>query len=323
MTKIPALVSALLVTALTSPRVSGQPLSDSVHSMEMTIHAPGVTLSGTLLQPAHSSTTAVLLISGSGPTDRNGNSPLLPGPNNSLLQLADSLAKHNIASLRYDKRGIAKSHPDSIFREDEMSFDLITGDALRMYQWLQRQGYTRIFIAGHSEGSLVGLVVAQQVQPAGMISLSGAGRKAGDILKEQTASLPPALHAELSQDLDSLEHGHMVSHVSPELFSLLRPSLQPYMKSWLPLNPAVLAASLHCPFLIIQGTKDLQITVADADKLHAAHPSSQLVVVSDMNHVLKKISTDLPADNISAYSDPRLPLPSEVVSSIVHFIGRP
>jgi len=290
---------------------------------EITLEAKGVTLSGSLVTPVNDSkSVAVLLIAGSGPTDRNGNSPLLPGANNSLLQLADSLAAHGIASLRYDKRGIGKSRfTDNASIVNSTIMD-IAADAEALFGLLRQKGYKRIMIAGHSEGSLIGLLIANKVLADGFISLAGAGRKAAVLLKEQTRSqFTDALFQEFTLALDSLENGMRVTKVNPALINLLAPAVQPYLQSWLPLDPAALISKLSCPALIVQGTKDLQVTEADARALRTANPAAKLLLVDDMNHVLKIVKENDRAANIKAYSDPSLTLPGTLITGIVTFAG--
>lgn len=290
---------------------------------EITLKTTGVTLSGSLVTPVNDTKkTAILLIAGSGPTDRNGNTPLLPGGNNSLLQLADSLAAHGIASLRYDKRGVGKSKLTDNASVSAMTIGDIAADAEIVFNFLRQKGYKRILIAGHSEGSLIGLLIANKVKAEGFISLAGAGRKAGILLKEQTKSqFSDKLFQEFAQALDSLENGLRVKKISPALLNLLAPVVQPYMQSWLPLDPAALIGNLSCPALIIQGTKDLQVTEADAKALHAANRAAKLLLIDDMNHVLKIVRENDRASNSKAYTDPSLPLPGSLITGIVTFAG--
>jgi len=302
---------------------SGQTSTSGLNykNIDVSVHVKNVTLSGTFFQPlSNKKSSVVLIIAGSGPTDRNGNSIALPGKNNSLLQLADSLAQYGIATLRYDKRGIGKSQPDTIVGEENVTIDNMTDDAEAMYNWLMSQGYYNIYIAGHSEGSLIGMMIAEKLKPAGFISIAGAGRKAGDILKEQVAAQLPGLKTELDSDIDSLERGLSVSAVDPSLAGLLRPSIQPYMRSWLRLDPQKIMGGLNCPVLIIQGTKDLQIKETDAKNLYRAKQKSKLVIINNMNHVLKQVDSGQAKDNINAYSDPTLPVMQELVTAIVNFI---
>lgn len=320
MVKIPLTLSKSLNNeSVASPISTARPYSEE----EITQIASGVTLSGSLVTPLNDTKkTAILLIAGSGPTDRNGNTPLLPGGNNSLLQLADSLAAHGIASLRYDKRGVGKSKLTDNTSVSAMTIGDIAADAEILFNFLRQKGYKRILIAGHSEGSLIGLLIANKVKADGFISLAGAGRKAGILLKEQTKSqFSDKLFQEFALALDSLENGLRVKKVNPALLNLLAPVVQPYMQSWLPLDPAALIGDLSCPALIIQGTKDLQVTQADAQALYAANHTAKLLLIDDMNHVLKIVRENDRAANSKAYTDPSLPLPASLITAIVTFAG--
>jgi alpha/beta superfamily hydrolase len=316
-------ISLMTYTKAFSQNTSSQTADPSVNykNIDVSVKAKDVTLSGTLFQPLKNKiSAAVLIIAGSGPTDRNGNSVMLPGKNNSLLQLADSLAQYGIATLRYDKRLVGKTKTDSILKEENLSINDIADDAKAMYDWLRQQGYQDIYIAGHSEGSLIGMMIAEKSDPKGFISIAGAGRKASDILKEQVDPQVPNLKNEFDSDIDSLEQGLTVQKVNPLLVSLLRPSVQPYMKSWLPLDPQKIVANLKCPVLILQGTKDLQIKEIDAQNLHNANTTSKLIVINNMNHVMKMVNSDERSENVKAYSDPQLPVSQELVKAIANFI---
>lgn len=300
------------------------PVTRSYNSSEVSLPLKDVTLSGTFFQPLQDDKkNAVLIIAGSGPTDRDGNSPLLPGKNNSLLQLADSLVNHGMAVLRYDKRGIGKSKMSAGLGEENTTFPDMTADAVALYDWIKEQGYTNIYIAGHSEGSLVGMIVAGQVKARGFISMAGAGRKAGDILKEQlSAQLTPELNQQFAVAIDSLESGFTVSKIDPSLMSLLRPSVQPYMRSWLAVDPQKIVSGLKIPVMILQGTKDLQVKEPDAQLLAQSNKKATLVILPNINHVLKEVLSDKREENIKAYSDPKLPLPVTLINAITSFIDR-
>jgi uncharacterized protein len=300
------------------------PVTLAYKSSEVSVPLKDVTLSGTFFQPLQDDKkNAVLVIAGSGPTDRNGNSPLLPGKNNSLLQLADSLVNNGMAVLRYDKRGIGKSKMSAGLGEENTTFPDMTADAIALYDWIKQQGYTNIYIAGHSEGSLVGMIAAGQVKARGFISIAGAGRKAGDILKEQLAAqLTPELNKQFAAAIDSLEKGFTVSTTDPSLISLLRPSVQPYMRSWLAADPQKIISRLKIPVLILQGTKDLQVKEPDAQLLAKSNKKATLVILPNINHVLKEVHSDKREENLKAYSDPKLPLPNALISAITAFIHR-
>jgi len=306
---------ALLYYFITSAQ--DQPIDSS----EIGLPVRKATISATIYTPINvQEPQVVLIIAGSGPTDRNGNSLGLPGKNNCLLQLAEVLAQNGIASLRYDKRLIGKSRLAPGMKEDSLVFSDMVDDAEQLYHFLEKAGYKQIYIAGHSEGSLIGMVVAQRVNPAGYISIAGSGRKAGDILTEQLAALPEQLKAESYTIIDSLEAGHLVRKVNPSLFSAFRPSVQPYMISWFSYDPAKIISSLKCRTLILQGTNDLQVSEKDATALKQANPNAKLVIIKKMNHVLKEVEPGDPNENKKAYSDPGLRVMKELTNEIVNFI---
>jgi pimeloyl-ACP methyl ester carboxylesterase len=301
-------------------------LAQTTHrdSSEVSISIEGGLLQGTLFTPvAVKNPAVVLIIAGSGPTDRNGNSRILPGKNNSLLQLADSLAAHGIASLRYDKRGIGASQIKGM-KEENMLFSDGVNDAIGWIKWLREKGYKKIYIAGHSEGSLVGMAAAAEEKPSGFISIAGSGRRIDKVLKEQinAGAGPDSIKQLASHYLDTLLAGQRINKPNPLLFSLFRPSIQPYMTSWLQYDPAVIIANLSLRVLIVQGKKDIQIQELDAQLLHEAHRGSRLVLIDSMNHVLKSVNTDNRAENMKAYSKPELPVVQELVDAMVKFIKR-
>ena len=290
--------------------------SDSLH-----VTTPGGALEGTFRCPTTPAPwPAVLLIAGSGPTDRNGNSVGLPGPNNSLKLLAEALADRGVASVRYDKRGIGASHA-AMTSEADLRFDMLADDAVA---WVKRMRLdprlSTITIAGHSEGSLLGMLAAQRADVDAYVSLEGAGRTASRILHEQLAArAPAALAAQADQFMAELDAGRTVESVPPALAALFRPSVQPYLISWFHYDPAKELARLAVPVLIVQGTTDIQVSVEDAHLLAAADPHATLVVLDGMNHVLKMVSPDM-NEQVKSYSDPSLPVSSRLVVVLASFV---
>lgn len=295
-------------------------ISIMLSAQSIELNTPTGTIYGTLQVPLTEQEMPVaLIIAGSGPTDRNGNNPAMK--NNSLKMLADSLQAHGIASLRYDKRGIAES-TDAGPDESELRFENYIDDAIAWVEKLRAdKRFGKIFIIGHSEGSLIGMIAAEKAAAAGFISLAGAGFKASDILKTQLASQPEPIKSTCYSSIDSLEAGKTFSDVNPLLYSLFRPSVQPYLISWFKYDPCSELRKLAEPVLIIQGTTDIQVSMNDAENLKNAKPDATLAVIEGMNHILK----DAPADrqaNIASYSDPSLPLNAELVVNILEFFVR-
>ena len=305
----------LLLVALVS--VQAAPYSDSVTVSPYNLTTSTGTIMGTLSFPATASKTpVVLIIAGSGPTDRNGNNPMMK--NESLRMLAQALATKGIASVRFDKRGIAASAAAGK-SEAEMRFDDYIQDAKAWIELLKQDArFSKVIVAGHSEGSLIGMVAALG-KADGFISIAGGGKSADRILKDQLATQPAMIKDPSYRIIDSLVEGKTVKEVNPMLFSLFRPSVQPYMISWFKYSPVAEIAKLSIPVLIVQGTHDLQITTTDAEALAAARPTAKLVVIQKMNHVLKIIEGGQ-AENGASYNNPSLPISEELVSVVADFV---
>src|SRR5262249_19557543 len=140
-------------------------------------------ISGTLVMPAATGKVpVVLIIAGSGPTDRNGNSPALPGRNNSYKMLAEALAADGVASVRYDKRGIAESKAAAA-READLRFEMYVDDAAAWVNQLRADPrFSRVIVAGHSEGSLIGMLAAANAKADAFVSIAGVARRASDVV---------------------------------------------------------------------------------------------------------------------------------------------
>lgn len=276
------------------------------------------TVYGTLMVPdGKGRFPVVLIIAGSGPTDRNGNGPMLK--TDAYKQLARVLANNNIASLRYDKRLIGESATANV-KEEDLRFEMYADDAISWVKTLRSdKRFDRVFILGHSEGSLLGMLAANDVD--GFISVAGPGQRADFTIKEQFAGQPASIRDQGSAILDRLAAGKLVTNVDPLLRDVFRPSIQPYMISWFKYDPQVEIKKLKIPVLLVQGTEDLQVKEKDARLLSAANPSSKLVIIKGMNHVLKIVSTDH-AENIKSYNDPSLPVSTELVAAIREFINK-
>jgi pimeloyl-ACP methyl ester carboxylesterase len=286
-----------------------------------TLFTPAGEVQGTLLVPLPlGCTPAALIIAGSGPTDRDGNSKLLPGANNSLKLLAQALAEAGIASVRYDKRGIAASARAGA-DESQLRFETYTGDAAAWVRQLKLEGrYSSVTVIGHSEGSLIGMVAARAAGADGFISLSGPAERASALLRRQLdPKLPPELAQANDKILAALERGRRPAKLPPQLQAIYRPSVQPYMASWFKYVPAREFARLNMPLLIAQGTTDIQVDVKQAELLKQANPAARLLLVDGMNHVLKQVPAD-PRQQTASYSNPALPLAPVLAGAVTEFI---
>ena len=279
-------------------------------------------LSGTLLKPSGvERPPVVLLIAGSGPTDRNGNQAG-SGPG-TLRLLAEVLAQRGIASLRYDKRGIGRSTVVGL-REQDMVLNSFVDDAAAWLGWLaQRRDLGAPIVAGHSEGGLIAILLAKRMPVSGIVLISTPGRRLGNVLREQLQAngMPAPLLEDARATLVALERGESVGNVKPELAPLFRPSVQPFMRSMLAVDPAGELGSLKVPVMIVSGGHDLQVTAADAALLAKARPDAARLDIADMNHVLKIAPADRGGQQ-ETYANPNLPLAPGLGDAVAEFVRR-
>jgi len=277
-------------------------------------------ISGTLAIPKDASgkVPLVLIIAGSGPTDRDGNSPKLGLHANVYKMIANELGKKDIASLRYDKRLVGQS--TTSIKENEIRFEDYVEDAAALLNMLSSdERFSRIIILGHSEGSLVGMMASLDEPIKGFISVAGAGDSADKILTEQMKAQPAFISEGFNRMLDSLKRGKTTDNIDPALYFIARPSIQKYLMSWFRYNPQREIRKVKAPVLIIQGTTDLQVTVGDAEKLKKAKSDAILDIIPNMNHVLKEAPADK-EKNKATYNEPDLPLKPEFVTAITNFV---
>ncbi|MBD8567023.1 alpha/beta fold hydrolase [Oxalobacteraceae sp. CFBP 8763] len=298
-------------------------IASQAHAVEtpITLDTPTGQLAGTLELPAGADKPRVaLLIAGSGPTDRDGNSSMIPGRNDSLKLLAAGLAEAGIATVRYDKRGIGGSHAAGS-AESALRFEMFVDDAAA---WIARlkadPRFASVAVIGHSEGSLIGMLAARQADAAAFVSIAGIADGASTLMRKQLeGKLPPELEKESERILVSLESGVVVDPVPPALATLFRPSVQPYLISWFKYVPAQRIAELTMPVLVVQGNTDIQVDVVQANRLHGARPGAKLAIIPGMNHVFKHVRA-VPELQVASYGDPSLPVSPLLVKSIADFL---
>jgi uncharacterized protein len=322
-----AVVASMVVSTTNAQEKTAAPVvaASAAVDTDIALKTPTGTIYGSLRLPAKSDAAMPLVIlhAGSGATDRDGNSVGAPGKNDSLKLIAVTLAENGIASLRFDKRGIAKSTVAATAEKD-LRFDDYVNDLGAWIKKMRADPYTKrfskIIIAGHSEGSLIGMIAAANEKVDGYISIAGIARGAADVLRTQLKPrLPQGLWDESERVLKSLEAGKTFDDPPKELAALYRASVQPYLISWFSRRPTVEIAKLSAPVLIIQGTTDIQVAVSEAEALKAAAPKAELAIIDGMNHVLKTVVIDR-EKNSATYTDPTLPLSAELMPRIVKFV---
>ncbi|MEO6216279.1 MAG: alpha/beta fold hydrolase [Sphingomonas sp.] len=288
---------------------------------EVQIEAPGPQgrLAGTTIEGA-AGEPVVLIIPGSGPTDRNGDNPL--GVRGGVYrQLAVGLAARGIASVRVDKRGMFGSRAAVTDPNDVTIADYASDVRSWIAAIRKRTGAPCVWVLGHSEGGLVALVAAQSAPDiCGLLLVAAMGRPLADVMRQQLKANPanaPVLGQALAA-IDSLEAGKTFdpAGLHPALASMFATKVQGYLIDFFRYDPAKLAAAYKGPMLVLQGNRDLQVTLEDASILKNAHLSAKLVIVPGVNHVLKPVAGSTMAANFATYGDASLAIDPAVVDGV-------
>ena len=275
--------------------------------IEVPIEAPGPLgpLKGTLTRPQRVDAPVILIVPGSGPTDRDGNNRL--GVTASTYKLlAEALAKQGFASVRIDKRGMFGSAA-AVVDGNAVTIQDYAADVRTWVRTIRHQTEAScVWLLGHSEGGLVVLAAAGEDDHdiCGLILVAAPGRPLGQVLREQLRSNPanaPLLDQAMAA-IDALENGRPVdiASIDPALMPLFHPRVQGYVMSLFAVDPARLIAPQTKPILIMQGERDIQIGAADAERLKQSAPSAKLVLLPDTNHALKVVVTPDRAANLAA-----------------------
>lgn len=259
-----------------------------------------------------------IIIPGSGPTDRDGNQVVVN--TNSTKYLAESLANKGIDTYRFDQSVIKLAQTEG-FKEENYTFSLLVDEVKRITDYFKKQiPYKKIVLAGHSQGSLVGMLAVNENVNA-FVSLNGAGQSIDLVLLEQLKKQVPFLEESYTKNILQIKNGETLTDVNPFLTSLFRPSVAPFLHEWMKFNPQEVIAKLNIPVMIVGGTKDMQVSVDEAKMLHTAQPKSQLVVVQNMNHLFKEIKEG-DIENQNSYTNPDLPIMPILVEEIVVFVNK-
>lgn len=265
---------------------------------------------------AASDNRVVIFVAGSGPTDMNGNSDFVQGDNDSFLQLAKELHKQGISTFRYDKRSAGLSKPLFRVSPDVVIADFAS-DLVGVINEMKQEGYEEIILLGHSQGSLVSILAAQQTDVHAVISVSGSGRNIGDNLIEQY-SRDPELHVAHIEVIRSLMEGDYTEGAE-ETDPLFAMEKQRFLMDWMRYDPAEDIGQLDVPVLIVQGSEDFQTGMSDSSKLHSSAKNSSLAVIQGMNHVMKAVIDE--EENVLSYQDPSFALSTELVQVIGDYLS--
>ena len=305
-----------IIFAFTFLFITHQGFSQEVNYTEEEISISKFT-DGTLTLPTSGeSESLIIFIQGSGPTDRDGNQSMMK--NDGMKKMARELAANGIASFRYDKR-VLKMEELKI-KEEDLKFDDLITDAVSVLNYFdEKDEFENLVFAGHSQGSLVGILAAKEKADA-YISLAGAGEPIDNIIVDQVNKMAPQLGENARIAFDEIRESGKTTNYNPMLESLFRANAQPYMYNWMQYDPAKEIENLDIPILIINGSADIQVEVEQANMLKTANENAQLVILENMNHIFREIKTEDRLVNTKAYNEPNRPLHPELIPVITDFI---
>lgn len=295
----------------------------SKKDQQVSIAVEGGALMGSFLVPkSKSPIPVVLLIPGSGPTDRNCNSQL-GLISNTFLMLAEELYKANIATLRIDKRTSGESV--KTFSEESLKLILFDDFIHDVEVWIDSlkndPRFSDVIVAGHSQGSLVGMIATKNKQADKFISLSGAGRSIDNIMCDQFDASFPNYSDTTRKFFDGIKNGIYLESTPHIIKQNIPRTAIPFFQSWIKYNPEEEIRKLNVPILVVNGEHDIQVAVSEAELLHASSPQSKLVLIPEMSHILKNAPADR-LSNMMTYNQPELPLNIQLVEEVIRFVNQ-
>ncbi|MEY8848916.1 alpha/beta fold hydrolase [Psychroserpens sp. XS_ASV72] len=292
---------------------------DNFISEEILVMNDSIQLPGTLTYNAELKQQPLLIfVSGSGNPDRNGNQPQFGVNGNYIKQFSEAMNKKGIAFFRYDKRNVTASNIKFIMESYEFQ-DLVNDVSAVIDQFKDDKRFNSITLIGHSQGSLVSMMATNEHVDK-YISLAGIGESVDKTIIRQYNAQSPELAKVVAAHIDELKSSGTIEDINPMLMGLFAKQNHQFLKSYLKLDPTEEIKNLEIPILVINGTKDVQVEVKDAENLHNANPDSELVIIDKMNHVLKVIEKD--EDNLASYMSPDFPLSEALVTTVEKFIKK-
>jgi alpha-beta hydrolase superfamily lysophospholipase len=319
-------------------------------SSEVSWQLGSTTVYGTLVKPPGPGPfTAVVMVAGSGPTDRDWNSPLLPGSNGSARLLAEALARAGMASLRYDKRASgphARENMQALI--GKVSMQSHVDELTRAVRTIASQVYARsgrIFALANSEGTLHALnyqLRSPAIPFAGLVLIGPPGRAVGTVARSQLAAQASGIpngEARLSLYDAAIARFLAGEPIAPDpslpegvqmlLKSLETPANLPFARELWTANAAPLLRQVNVPVLVIIGKKDIQVDwQTDGEPLQraaAGHEEVTFLFPENANHVLKQELRPredvLPTEMAESYNGPDTRLDSQALASILEWLA--
>ncbi|APZ47753.1 alpha/beta hydrolase [Polaribacter reichenbachii] len=282
-----------------------------INSDEILIKNQAIELPGTLTY-SEEKTPLIIWVHGSGGVDRNGNQPKY------IQQFREAVNQENIAFFSFDKR-TANPKNISFIKQDGVYFNDFVNDVKEIVNHFKNDArFTEIILVGHSQGSLIAMLASESVDK--YISIAGAGETIDKTLIRQLTAQNPDFAKVATAHFKELKETGQIKDVNPFLMSIFAKQNQPFWASWIELDPTEEIKKVKIPTLILNGDKDLQVLINDAENLKTAKPDAEFVIIKNMNHILKDIQKD--EDNLASYTNPDFNISKQLIQTIVEFVKK-
>ena len=250
----------------------------------------------------------LIWVHGSGGVDREGN------PAKYIRQFREAVNNQNLAFFSYDKR--TANPKNAAFLNDVLIDDFVSDVEVVISHFKNDSRFSSIILVGHSQGSLLAMMASKNADK--YISVAGAGETIDKTIIRQITNQNAAFGEITAQHFKELRETGSIKEVNPNLLSLFAPQNLLFLSSWLAVNPVDEIKKVSIPTLIVQGDKDIQVLISDAENLSKAKPDAQFVIIKNMNHVLKTIEKD--EDNLTSYMSDNFPISEEFIKVITNFV---
>lgn len=285
----------------------------TIISEDIVVKNDSIELPGTLTY-SNQNSSLIIWVHGSGNVDRNGNQQGVNINANYIKQFRDSINKNNIAFYSYDKR---TSNLKNVKFFKNIVFEDFVSDLSKVVTYFkENKKFSEIILVGHSQGALVALLAAENVDK--YISLAGISNTFDTFVINEYSKVNSEYGINVKKQFEELKGTGSIKEIDPIIAHLVSKPNQPFILSWTRYNPIEEIKKLTIPILIINGTSDLQVAIENAQALKDENILAKLVLIDSMNHVLKIVKN--PMENQQSYFLENFPLSTKLIANIVAFI---
>lgn len=285
---------------------------------EINLSNAKIAIPGTLTYPeTKNKVPLVIFIHGSGNPDRDGNQEGTPMQSSYIKALADSLNNLKIAFYRYDKRSARSENFDKL--EDVTVLDFVADAKVAIAHFKNDPRFSGIHLIGHSQGSLIAMLAVNE-DITSLISMAGAGQTIDKIMVQQIYAQNPEFGKLVEEHFQELMTKGSIATVDPNLVTMFPPQIQNFYKTWASIDPQKEIKKLQIPILILNGDKDIQVAITNAQNLKVAQPEATLMIIPNMNHIMKE--EDAEVQGHEGYLNPKYPISPKMIAAVLQFISQ-